>query len=124
MYLQFPIQLHLDVIQKGQVELLANDILFPLLQKQSAAMVRRLDTPEEIIGDIIGVAPGWPNGHCATIGMLVVSMSTDPLQPCLILGLDDVGAFDDVLCSHRTHCAEQERANSEELHCKKSIESN
>jgi hypothetical protein len=55
-YLHFTLQLYLDIIQEAEIELLANDIGLPLLQEKSAAVVGGLDSPKEVIRNIIGVA--------------------------------------------------------------------
>jgi hypothetical protein len=55
-YLHFTLQLHLNIIQEAEVELLANDIGLPLLQEKSAAVVGCLDSPKEVIRNIVSVA--------------------------------------------------------------------
>ena len=54
-YLNLAIQLDFNVIQEAQIKLLANYISLALLQQQTAAMIGMLDTPEEILRDVIFV---------------------------------------------------------------------
>ena len=104
-YLQFTLELHLNVIQKAKIQLLANNILLALLQHKSATVVRSLHAPEEIISDIIGITLRRTDCDSSTIRVLL-TMGTDLLQCPLVLSRNDTGTLDDVLGSHSTNGAE------------------
>lgn len=55
MYLQLPLQLHFNIIQKCQVELLANNVFLALLEEESSAVVCPTNAPEEIGRNVIGI---------------------------------------------------------------------
>lgn len=106
--------MHLDVVQKAQVELLPNDVLLALLQEQPSAVVRPGDTPKEVLGDIIGVIARRPNGHCATVRVLMM-VRPDMLQLESVRGWDDSRTRNDAIDSEGADSARKE-SGSKKLH--------
>ena len=56
--LDLSIELHLDVVQEGQIELLPNDVLLACGEDKSSAVVGLLQSREELARPIIRVAVG------------------------------------------------------------------
>lgn len=56
--LDLSIELHLDVVQEGQIELLANDVLLACGEDKSSAVVGLLQSLEELARLVIRIAVG------------------------------------------------------------------
>lgn len=70
--LDLSIELHLDVVQEGQIELPANDELLARWEDKSSAVVGLLQPLEELARPVISVAVGlWDVDLLASVGTRV-----------------------------------------------------
>lgn len=117
-YLQLPIQLYFNIVQKRQVELSANNVLLALLEEESSAVVCPTNAPEEIGRNVIGIVVRGSNCHCSPVMVLWV-MGTDSSEPSLIVNGIYVCAWELMsggIEDKAADCGCAEREDWEELH--------
>lgn len=75
-YLNLPVKLNLNIIQKRQLQLLPNDIGLAFLQEESPTVVRLCDSLQELVGYIVCIVQrGTDCDGVAVIFIVVVMMS-------------------------------------------------
>jgi hypothetical protein len=74
-YLNLPIKLNLNIIQKVQIQLLPNDISLSFLQEKSPTIIRLGDSLQELTRDIIRIIQGSTNRHCGAVTIAIVAMA-------------------------------------------------
>ena len=104
-YLDFTFQLHLNVVQEAQVQLLANNVRLALLQQQPTPMVGLLDAPEKVRRDIIGIVLRRTDRDCSPIGVLLTVCSYASKSGSVFVW-DDSGSWDEIVCRYTTDCAD------------------
>lgn len=60
--LDLALEVDLDVVEEGQIERLSDDEGLALGEVEGATVVGLLETAEEVVGDIVGVGLGGPDG--------------------------------------------------------------
>lgn len=81
--LDFSIQPHMDIVQETQIKLLAYYIRRSLLEVQGTPFIRFLDTPEEVVGDIVSIILGRTYGDYVSLMAVFIRTAVllvSPLQ--------------------------------------------
>lgn len=91
-YLKCSIQLQLEIIEKGQVQWLSNDIFLSLFQNQSTAVVGSFESLEKLGRDVVVIMLGSANvkllttvGRWVMVRCVLLELFTGLWKMCWVL---------------------------------------